>query len=164
MKGEKMNRYFFVRLIALVCVSTVLMLYQNKAWEWKALEDANAEKITEVEKYNKEIKQEQARLKQQEDDVASRVYIDGSYEGIGTGFGGEIKVLVSISEDEIMNVEIISANGEDDSYLSMASELLEVIVKKQTLEVDTISGATYSSKGILSATKDALKKAKNKKS
>ncbi|MGN0240450.1 MAG: FMN-binding protein [Candidatus Weimeria sp.] len=90
---------------------------------------------------------------------AVRQYRDGSYEGSGQGFGGPIKVKVTISDDRIKSIEVLSHDGEDNSYFSMASQLTEQIVKAQRTAVDTVSGATYSSKGIISAVENALSKA-----
>ena len=46
--------------------------------------------------------------------------------------------------------------GEDEAYLSMAKDIVKTILDKQTTEVDTISGATYSSTGIKNAVGQAL--------
>ena len=48
------------------------------------------------------------------------------------------------------------ASGEDEAYLSMAKDIVKTILDKQTTEVDTISGATYSSTGIKNAVGQAL--------
>lgn len=86
-------------------------------------------------------------------------YTDGVYEGVGEGFGGKIKVNVTIENDTIVNVEITSASGEDPAYLNTAKALINDITDEQTADVDTVSGATYSSKGIIAAVKAALKEA-----
>ena len=52
-----------------------------------------------------------------------------------------------------------SADGEDGSYLTMAKDIIPKILDAQSAEVDTISGATFSSTGIKNATKQALEKA-----
>ena len=74
-------------------------------------------------------------------------YKDGTYTGSSQGFGGEIKVSA---------IDIIEASGEDEAYLSMAKDIVKTILDKQTTEVDTISGATYSSTGIKNAVGQAL--------
>ena len=79
-------------------------------------------------------------------------YKDGTY----TGFGGEIKVKVTVSGKKISAIDIIEASGEDEAYLSMAKDIVKTILDKQTTEVDTISGATYSSTGIKNAVGQAL--------
>ncbi len=84
-------------------------------------------------------------------------YKDGVYVGTGEGFGGPVKVEVKVEKGRIATVSISEAEGEDEAYLSIASQILENIVEAQTADVDVISGASYSSKGIIDAVKDALK-------
>ena len=64
---------------------------------------------------------------------------------------------MEVSGRKITAITIVSAKQEDEAYLSMAEEIIDTIVEKQTTEVDTISGATYSSSGIRDAVSDALK-------
>lgn len=155
-----MNRYFFGRLLALCLVLVCLFFYQNKALAWEKQEEENQNEIAKIEAYNREMeKQEQS----QEQKAESALYADGVYEGSAEGFGGEVVVSVTISQDEITSVEVTEAKGEDSAYLSMAMELTDEIVKKQSVEVDTVSGATYSSQGILGAASQALELAKEAK-
>ena len=86
-------------------------------------------------------------------------YEDGSYEGSGVGFGGEIRVEVLIEDGEITEINILEANAEDDAYLTTAESILDDILKAQSADVDTISGATFSSTGIRDAVSDALEQA-----
>ena len=83
-------------------------------------------------------------------------YKDGTYTGSSQGFGGEIKVKVTVSGEKISAIDIIEASGEDEAYLSMAKDIVKTILDKQTTDVDTISGATYSSTGIKNAVGQAL--------
>ena len=85
-------------------------------------------------------------------------YKDGVYEGTGTGFAGEIKVLVTIAGGSITNIEI-TKTGDGTAYIKKASALISNIINNQNTDVDTVSGATYSSVGIISAVRDALAKA-----
>lgn len=88
-------------------------------------------------------------------------YIDGTYEGEGTGFGGPIDVKVTIENGQMKDVEIISAENEDGTYLETAKGIIPKILDAQTPEVDVMSGATFSSTGIKDAVADALQKAGN---
>ena len=81
---------------------------------------------------------------------------DGIYYGSGTGFGGTIKVAVSVQDGRIVSIEIQSASGEGSSYLSQAKAVIDRIISQQSLNVDTVSGATYSSRGIIRAVRNAL--------
>ena len=90
-------------------------------------------------------------------------YNDGEYTGTARGFGGKITVRVTISGGKITSIKIISAPGETDSYLSRAKAVIGRILKKQSTNVDAVSGATYSSNGIIKAVRNALAKAAKKK-
>lgn len=85
-------------------------------------------------------------------------YKDGVYTGTGTGFSGPLTVSVTIQDGKISDIEIVSSQ-DDAPYLNAASTLLETIKAKQTTNVDIISGATYSSVGLIEAVRDALKQA-----
>jgi uncharacterized protein with FMN-binding domain len=88
-------------------------------------------------------------------------YRDGIYCGTGTGFQGEIKVKVTIKKGKINTIEVVKSQ-DGASYLERASALLTRIIKKQSTNVDAVSGATYSSNGLIEATEAALKKAEKK--
>ena len=85
-------------------------------------------------------------------------YKDGTYYGTGTGFGGTLKVKVVISGGKIASIEVVE-NHDDSSYLNRAKALIGNIISSQSTNVDVISGATYSSNGIKSAVRDALRQA-----
>ena len=80
---------------------------------------------------------------------------DGVYQGTGTGYRGDITVAVKIKDKQIASIEILSAS-DDEPFFGRAKGLIDQIIKKQSTKVDTVSGATYSSKGIISAVKNAL--------
>lgn len=86
-------------------------------------------------------------------------YPDGVFAGEGTGFGGTIQVEVTIQGGAIQKIEVLSAEKEDSAYLEMAKEVTQRVVEAQSIQVDTVSGATFSSKGILEAVGQALEKA-----
>lgn len=85
-------------------------------------------------------------------------YKDGTYYGTGKGFAGNIKVKVDIAGGKISAISIVSTK-DGDSYVKSASSLLDTIVEKQSTNVDTVSGATFSSRGIIAAVRSALSRA-----
>ena len=87
---------------------------------------------------------------------AGGTYKDGTYTGSAQGFGGDIKVKVTVSGQKISAIDITEASGEDEAYLSMAKDIINTMLDKQTADVDTVSGATYSSTGIKNAVTQAL--------
>ena len=54
---------------------------------------------------------------------------------------------------------MIVEENDDETFFKRARTVAENMVKKQTVDVDVVSGATYSSKGIIGAVKEALKEA-----
>ncbi len=85
-------------------------------------------------------------------------YKDGTYYGTGTGFGGTLKVQVVISGGKISSIQIVESS-DGTAYISKASSLINSIISSQSTNVDTVSGATYSSVGIIQAVRNALSQA-----
>ena len=83
-------------------------------------------------------------------------YKDGTYYGSGTGFSGRIRVKVVISDGKITSIEVVESS-DDASYFNRAKNVIARILKQQSTNVDIVSGASYSSVGIISAVRDALK-------
>ena len=98
---------------------------------------------------------------EEESDDSENVYKDGTYTGSAQGFGGAITVQVTLANDEITDIQVTSAPGEDSAYLSQGESVISSIISAQSTDVDTVSGATFSSTGIINAVVDALGKAEN---
>jgi len=93
---------------------------------------------------------------------SSSIYADGTYTGTGTGFrGATTKVTVTIQNGEITDITPVSY-GDDAPYFDRAfSSVCSDIISCQSCSVDAVSGATYSSMGIMDAVQDALSQALN---
>ena len=89
---------------------------------------------------------------------SNQKYKDGVYYGTGVGFNGNLTVRVTIKDGKINNIEIVKT-GDGDEYIAKAKGLINSIYKSQNTNVDTVSGATYSSNGIIEAVSNALQKA-----
>lgn len=83
-------------------------------------------------------------------------FVDGTYEGVGVGFAGHIKVKVVIKDSKIASVELIEVEADDGAFVNKAKGVIDAMLEYQTIDVDTVSGATYSSKGIIAAVRNAL--------
>lgn len=116
------------------------------------------ERLTQVvqAKAVREVKPESPQAEEEESQAERLPYADGSYTGSARGYGGEISVLVTMEGGKITDVQILSASGETDSFFARAKGVTDRILKYQTWEVNAVSGATYSSRGILGAVKNAL--------
>lgn len=94
-------------------------------------------------------------------EVSAGLYKDGTYEGSAEGYGGPINVSVVVKDGRIASVAVLSHDREDVAYYSMAEGLIPQIISAQSTAIDTVSGATFSSNGILNAVDEALKGAVN---
>ena len=86
-------------------------------------------------------------------------YVDGTYTGSGTGFGGTVTVQVTVSGHKITAINILDASSETPAYFANAKGVINKILSGQTPNVDAVSGATYSSNGIIQAVQNALSQA-----
>jgi len=136
---------FWIRIVNVAAILVIIFGY-NMVTEAR-------EKDDEIAKLSAQIQSDEAG-----GDTAGS-YKDGSYEGTATGFGGDITVKVTVDGGKITAVDIVSAEKEDGAYLTMAEDIIPKIIDAQTSEVDTISGATFSSTGIKNATAQALESA-----
>lgn len=111
-----------------------------------------------AEKEKKEDKKKDEDKKEEQKSTAKGSFdvSDGTYYGTGTGFAGKIKVAVTVKDKQITAIEIVENEADDDAFFSRAKGVIDKIISGQTLEVDVVSGATYSSNGIISAVKNAL--------
>ena len=126
---------------------------QKAQTEGDASEDAKKD-----DENTDETEAEDASSEEESEDL---VYKNGTYTGDGQGFGGNIQVQVTLENDTITDIQVVSAPGEDSAYLSQGQGVISTILASQSTDVDTISGATFSSTGIINAVNDALGKAEN---
>lgn len=154
-------KMFWIRSVNLLAVAAILLVYQSQAYarEQIALAQEEQQKAVKMQDACKEAmdKMENMQAMGTEEETKSAYGLsDGVYTGTGTGFGGSLTVEVTIENGKIQDISITDTQ-DDDSYLDKASVLLEQIVDAQGTEgVDAVSGATYSSEGILGAVGDAL--------
>ena len=81
---------------------------------------------------------------------------DGTYKGSANGYGGKVTVNVTVSKKTMTAIDIVSAPGETDSFFQRAKGVIDEMLTAQSTDVDVVSGATYSSNGIIGAVKNAL--------
>ena len=168
-------KQLLVRSLNLAVIAAVLLGY-NTVLDRREKEDQIAQLSAELEttKLQKESLEAAAKTTQtaaaseeaasdasaaDTDDTTASPYLDGTYEGEAEGFGGMITVQVTVENGQMTDLSILSADGEDSAYLSNAKDIIPKILEAQSADVDTISGATFSSTGIKNATAEALEKA-----
>lgn len=183
------NQNFYLRLIALLMIIMAVFFYngtvKDKEQEQSitdlttqvqnlqdqqeqiltALQEAYEEQKTvaesKTESDSKSSDSKKSTVAEETSDDSDNVYKNGTYEGSGTGYGGTITVQVTLQDDTITDVSVTSAPGEDSAYLAQGENVISSIISEQSTDVDTVSGATFSSTGILEAVNDALTKAEN---
>lgn len=164
---SKQGSPFLARMLRAAVIACILLFYQShiqqKTADAKIL-TAQAEASQAKEQYQSLVdkldtmKAEKAGETETQNE-SEEGYPDGVFAGEGTGFGGTIQVEVTIQDGAIQKIEVLSAEKEDSAYLEMAKEVTQRVVEAQSIQVDTVSGATFSSKGILEAVGQALEKA-----
>ena len=112
------------------------------------------QEIAEVEAYNASVLQVQSAAQAEQSG-----YRDGIYEGSAYGFGDVIRVSVTIQNGKMTDIAVLDASGEDKPYYKQALPLLDEMLAVQSAEVDTVSGATLTAEGLISAVENALGKA-----
>lgn len=87
---------------------------------------------------------------------------DGVYEGTGTGFRGNMTVKVTVKSQQITAIEVTETNDDAKWFDRAYSTVVSNIIRNQTVDVDSVSGATYSSMGIKEGVANALTNAGGK--
>lgn len=88
-----------------------------------------------------------------------KVYKDGTYEGSARGYERGLQVSVQVSGGKITSVVVVEHN-DTPMFANEAIELMpQRIIQAQSTVVDTVAGATYTSKGIITAVNKALSNA-----
>lgn len=142
------SKIFLIAMLNIIIIIGALGVYQAIA-----IHRQDAEKIAKLQKTVKELQNGGGTS------GTSSAYKDGAYQGSAKGFGGNITVKVTVKGDKIKSIDIVNASGEDASYLTSAKSVIGEMLQNQTTDVDTVSGATFSSSGIINAVIAALEKA-----
>mgnify|MGYP002519466248 FL=1 len=155
------QKQWIPRVICLGLILGLLGLYQNNASVWAENQTANQAAVDAANAHNQEVLAEMAAREagsasDAEEPLALGPYQDGSYTASAQGFGGDVTVTVTIEGGYIADITVDDASGEDAAYFSMAEGILEDIMAAQSAEVDTVSGATFSSTGLKNAVAAAL--------
>ncbi len=84
---------------------------------------------------------------------------DGTYVGEGIGRNPGIEVEVTVSNGEITSIELLEHDDTEEYMQDAWAEIPDRIIAAQDTDVDTVSGATGSSEGIMEAVENALEQA-----
>lgn len=78
-------------------------------------------------------------------------------EGTAQGYGGEVKVTVTIEGKDITKVEVVSDDETPTIGGAAVVQLKEKIEQSNSTDIELVSGATITSEAVLKATDEAIK-------
>ncbi len=81
---------------------------------------------------------------------------DGIYTGSADAFRGDVEVQVTVEKQKVTDISILSYCGTEEYFFRAAPAVIEQMKAEQSLNVDAVSGATYSSNGVIHAVANAL--------
>lgn len=87
---------------------------------------------------------------------ADAVFKDGTYQGVGSGLNGDITLEVTIVDGKISTIKVLDHAETEDISDPAFDQIPAAIIAGNSIEVDAVSGATYTSQGIVEAVKNAL--------
>ncbi len=143
-----MKHSFLTRAINFTAIAAMLLGYNQVLYA--------REKEEEIARLEAEVAEAESLAAAASAAEQNALYKDGTYTGSGEGYGGTITVEVTVSGGKISAIDVTEHSQEDGTYYSEAEKITETIIDEQSTDVDLISGATFSSQGILLAAEDAL--------
>lgn len=84
--------------------------------------------------------------------------VDGTYSATALGYEGNITVEIVVKDGEVTDV-YFSSYEDDEEYKTFSDDLIKAIKEHPLDNIDTVSGATFSTRGVIKAYEAALKKA-----
>lgn len=88
-------------------------------------------------------------------EFSGAILADGVYQGSAQGYKSTITVEVTVEQGAVTAIQVLEQN-DTPNYYTYAAAIPDTVVETQSLEVDAVTGATYSSAGLLNAIEDAL--------
>lgn len=165
------NTHFKIKLINLIAIAAILYIYNINLDLWETKEamkteqeraELATERLTELEtSLDSMVAKYTTQNQEAKETEETYLWQDGTYEGTGTGFAGELTVSVTIEKGTITDIQLVDSGNDDAAYVNMAVGVIDKMLAAQTSEVDAVSGATFSSNGIMDAVAEALSLAEN---
>lgn len=160
MKNKKeLKKIMFILPSACVAIAAVAGIMMNRQSFGKIVFPTADDQVQQEQTTESATKHESQKMVLTE---KSGTWKDGTFTGSGQGFGGTIAVKVTIKKGKIITIEVTNHVGETPSYYDKAQQVIAKIMAAQSVNVDVVSGATYSSNGIRAAVAQALNKAGGK--
>lgn len=138
-----------------ISLALALLLGLSSLTACQKSDEKPAEEKKQEEKADEADKKEDSKEEEKKEGEKT----EGKFEATGPGYGGDIKVAVDLKDGKIENIEILE-NLESAGVGKVAMPIVAERIKKgQSVNVDTVTGATASSKGLMLAVTNALKEA-----
>ena len=153
---KKLTASNYLRKIGIpaMTVLSVCIIFVNPF----SIPDKNAENLADAAPENDTVIEAES-VALAEPQIVTPVYQDGEWQGTALGYNANITVSVTIADGMIANISVLESD-DDEPYFDWATEdILPNIVNNQSVQVDSVSGATFSSEGLKDAVSDALDKA-----
>lgn len=154
--AKKLTASNYLRKIGIpaMTVLSVCIIFVNPF----SIPDKNAENLADATPENNTVIEAES-VALAEPKPVTPVYQDGEWQGTALGYNANITVSVTIANGMITNISVLESD-DDEPYFDWATEdILPNIVNNQSVQVDSVSGATFSSEGLKDAVSDALDKA-----
>lgn len=149
-----------IRIILQICPVLLLGIF---VWLGPTTKGEKTQYQKKYEKIESSKKGENLELVKEVAQEANTKYKDGVFQGSAKGYSGTVTVEVEIKNSKITSIKVLR-NSDTPSFFGQAkSKVIDAIISAQNTKVDVVTGATYSSKGIINAVKNALKTATIKK-
>lgn len=122
-----------------------------------ALSGASGEEVEETEEATEEASEEATEEATEADVVpAAGDYEDGTFTGVGEGHEGDVELEVVVEGGVITAINILDSSETQGISDPAFDEVPAAIIEANSTDVDTVSGATYTSNAIIDAVNRAL--------
>lgn len=92
-------------------------------------------------------------------EIAAAELPENTFEGVGKGIGGELKVWLEVVDGKMISLTVTEQSETEFVAKPALEKIPAAIIDAQSFDVDTVSGATVTSKAIINAAKDAARQA-----
>lgn len=150
--AKKLTACSYLRKIGIPAIAalSVCMIFMNPF----GITNNESENIAATPKDDTVIEAESVALAE-----STPIYQDGEWVGTALGYNANITVSVTIANGMITDISVLET-ADDEPYFDWAQEdILPNIINSQSVEVDSVSGATFSSEGLKDAVNNALAQA-----
>lgn len=140
-----------------LCTAAAVMMTACSSGQETASTTTAAESTTETTVAESTVAETTTAAETAEEESKEEQAASGIFEGNGSGFGGELKLEVTVTDGKMEKIDVISHHESSVVYNRAIPIITERIIEAQTPEVDSVSGATFTSYAVKSAVAQAMK-------